>query len=274
MEVYTIDKKIVEICEIPLKSGGEGAIYELVSVPSLVAKIYHDISEAQKREEKILAMIKIGNSKEFHLAHIGNDIAWPLFPLYNSNYEFIGFLMQKISTRYELDDLYVYPPNKNTNITIKNRIDTLISLCDTIDRLHSIGQIFGDFNPDNIKIKDDLTVAFVDADSYHIFGSEKLYKCTVCAPGYVAPELVKACKGTTYADFTGTTFTVETDYFGLALHCFQMLMNGCHPFAWQRYIKQAGSVPAPKNLDLRVADGQTPFLKISVNILFLILHRI
>lgn len=78
-------------------------------------------------------------------------------------------------------------------------------------------------------------------------------------PGYVAPELIKACKGTTYADCPGPTFTEETDNFSLAIHCFRMLMNGCHPFICQRQLKRAGSAPAPKSTDKRIECGETPF---------------
>ena len=115
--------------------------------------------------------------------------------------------------------------------------------------------------PDNLKIRDDFTVCFMDVDSFHFRSSGKTFKCEVCAPGYVAPELIKACKGTTYADCSGPTFTEETDNFSLAIHCFRMLMNGCHPFICQRQLKRAGSAPAPKSTDKRIESGETPFFK-------------
>ena len=112
-----------------------------------------------------------------------------------------------------------------------------------------------------MKIRDDYSVCFIDVDSFHFKSGGKTYKCEVCAPGYVAPELIKACKGTTYADCPGATFTEETDNFSLAIHCFRMLMNGCHPFICQRQLKRAGSAPAPKSTDKRIECGETPFFK-------------
>ena len=246
-----------------LGSGGEGAVYEIVGYPNRVAKIYHDESADQrrKREAKIDAMVAISQSFAFKSANLSDDIAWPLSPLYDKLGNFVGFGMNRITATTELDDLYAYPSKNNSSVTIKDRVTCLISLCDVIDRLHQTGQVFGDFNPNNIKIKPDWSVSFVDADSYHVRNSGKEYRCVVCAPGYVAPELIRACKGTTYADCPSTTFTRETDRFALAIHIFRMLMNGCHPYICERHLKRAGSAPAPKSTDKRVESGETPFFK-------------
>lgn len=246
-----------------LGSGGEGSVYEIVGYPNRVAKIYHNESDAQRnqREAKIDAMVSISQTFAFKSANLAEDIAWPLSPLYDKNGSFIGFGMNRINAKTELDDLYAYPPKNKSAATLKDRVTCLISLCDVIDRLHQTGQVFGDFNPNNIKIKPDWTVSFVDADSYHVKKSGKEYRCVVCAPGYVAPELIRACKGTSYADCPSVTFTKETDRFALAIHIFRMLMNGCHPFICERHLKQAGSTPAPKSTDKRVENGETPFFK-------------
>jgi len=246
-----------------LGSGGEGSVYEIVGYPNRVAKIYHDESNFQKkeREAKINAMVAISQNFNFKSASLSNDIAWPLAPLYDVNGNFIGFGMDRIPATTELDDLYVYPTKNNATVTIKDRVTCLISLCDVIERLHKIDQVFGDFNPNNIKIKSDWTVSFVDADSYHVNNKGNVYRCVVCAPGYVAPEVIRACKGTTYAQCKYTTFTKETDRFALAIHIFRMLMNGCHPFTCERHVTRVGSAPAPKSTDKRVETGETPFFK-------------
>lgn len=247
----------------PLGSGGEGTVYEIVGHPNRVAKIYHDESTDQrsKREAKIDAMVAISQSFAFKSANLSDDIAWPLSPLYDEHGNFIGFGMNRITATTELDDLYAYPPKNNTAVTIKDRVTCSINLCDVIDRLHQTNQVFGDFNPNNIKIKPNWSVSFVDADSYHVKNAGKEYRCVVCAPGYVAPELIRACKGTTYADCSSATFTKETDRFALAIHIFRMLMNGCHPYICERHLKRAGSAPAPKSTDKRVESGETPFFK-------------
>lgn len=261
MIAYTVNHTMLTLKDPPLSSGGEGTVYEIQGYPKRVAKIYHDPADAKTREEKISAMVNISNDYTFRNANLSQDIAWPLSPLYDSTHNFIGFGMARISATTELDDLYVYP-SKNQTVNMKEKVKILISLCDVIDRLHGTGQVFGDFNPNNIKVKSDSTVSFVDADSYHVRSGIQEYRCVVCAPGYVAPEVIKACKGgITYADCPGSTFTKNTDHFALAIHVFRMLMNGCHPFICERYVVHGGSTPAPKPMDKRVESGETPFFK-------------
>ena len=261
MEAFTLNHTILTLKEPPFCAGGEGAVYEIAGFPNKVAKIYHDASDAKKREAKIMAMVAISSSYPFQKANMSADIAWPLSPLYDKNHSFIGFGMNRIHAGMELDDLYVYPPKQNAHVTTRNKVACLIHLCGIIERLHQIGQVFGDFNPNNIKIEPDWSVRFVDADSYHIKSGGKEYRCTVCAPGYVAPELIRACKGTTYGDCPGTTFTKETDRFALAIHIFRMLMNGCHPFTCERHQSHIGSTKAPLSIDKRVERGETPFFQ-------------
>ena len=260
MNVYTQGGKKLELSF--LGKGGEGSVYSISGYPNRVAKIYHNETreERRNREEKIKAMIAINQSLAFRNARLSDGIAWPLSALYDQSNNFVGFGMKKIKAATELDDLYAYPPN-NSTVSVKDRVTVLISICDVIDRLHKIGQVFGDFNPNNIKILPDMSVNFVDADSYHITSSGIVYRCVVCASGYVAPELISKCKGYTYADCPGTTFTKETDRFALAIHIFRMLMNGCHPYICERQLKRVGSAPAPKSKDKRVEHGETPFFR-------------
>lgn len=259
MNVYTLTGKPVGLAARALNSGGEGAIYEIVGYPKKVVKKYHRDADAKKREDKIGEMVKISESYAFRSSNLAQDLAWPLSPVFDAKQNFIGFGMNRIFVSTDLDDLYVYPARPNLNVSIRDRIDCLISLSDVVDRLHRVGLLFGDGNPDNLKIRDDFSVCFTDVDSFHFRSSGKTYKCEVCAPGYAAPELIRACRGTTYADCPGTTFTEETDNFSLAIHCFRMLMNGCHPFICQRQPRRTGSAPAPKSTDRRIESGETPF---------------
>ena len=226
MNVYTMKNTLLALKEPPLSAGGEGAVYEILGYPNRVAKIYHDTTDAKQREEKITAMVNISNGYGFRSANLSKDIAWPMSPLFDNQHNFVGFGMLRIQANTELDDLYTYPPTQKSAVNIKDRVHILINLCDVIDRLHMAGQVFGDFNPNNIKVKADGTVNFVDADSYHVKNGTKEYRCVVCAPGYVAPEVIKACKGTNYADCPRDTFTKNNDNFALAIHVVRMFMNG------------------------------------------------
>lgn len=266
MNVYTLNGKQLTLKEPPFNSGGEGSIHEITGYPDMVAKIYRNRSDALAREGKITEMVKICTTPTFQSSNLLQSIAWPLSPLFDANRDFIGFGMVRVPAGKELDELYVYPPKRKFGITTLNKVNCLISLCNVIDRLHRAGQVFGDFNPNNIKIRDDWSVNFVDADSYHINNTNKTYRCVVCAPGYVAPEVIKACTGMTYADAIGQTFTRESDNFALAVHCFRMLMNGCHPFTGKIVNKGVRSMPSPVATDKRVEKGETPFFRTLNNV--------
>lgn len=261
MDAYTLSGKMITLQEPAIKSGGEGAVYNIIGYNNVVAKIYLSKADAKERESKIREMSSLSETLGFRKTNILDDVAWPLAPLFNKAKEFIGFGMTRITAKYELDDIYSLSQKTNAGMNTSEKIKILISLCSVVEKLHSCGQIFGDFNPNNIKIDGNCNVKFVDSDSYHFNAGKSVYPCVVCAPGYVAPELMKKCKGTTYSEYFskgGITFTKETDNFSLAIHCFRMLMNGCHPFTCKKHIKNIGSTPAP-SVDKRVEKGETPF---------------
>lgn len=171
----------IGLADHALASGGEGAVYEIVGYPRKVVKKYHHGADAKKREDKIREMVKISASNSFSNAKLAQDVAWPLSQVYDQGHNFIGFGMNKIAFSTELDDLYVYPPKQNLHVTIKDRIDCLISLSDVVDRIHRAGLVFGDGNPDNLKIRDDYSVCFIDVDSFHFKSGGKPINAK-CAP--------------------------------------------------------------------------------------------
>lgn len=260
MRVYTLTtkgKEYITLKEPAMSEGGEGYIYELSGSKNGVVKIYKNHSDAKKREEKLKAMIKIANTQSFAVSGLARNIAWPLDPVFNMNNEFIGYGMYKMNCKYSLAEIYSYPPKKNASISIEDRIYILISLCNLIDALHKQGQVFGDFNPQNIRISSDFEVKFMDADSFAIDAGRKQYKCIVCAPGYVAPELIRKVRGKKYEDLSfRDSFTKETDYFGLAVHAFYMLFRA-DPFVSRKIVQQ--SLKAIGTKEDIVEKGLSPF---------------
>lgn len=267
MDVFTGTNKMLSLREPALKSGGEGAVYDIIGYSNVVAKIYLSVTDAKQREKKITEMANLSLTESFQNSQILDDVAWPLVPLFNKAKEFVGFVMSRITAKNELDDIYSLNSKTNAGMSTADKVVTLISLSDVVDRLHKRGQVIGDFNPNNIKIDNKGNVKLVDVDSYHFKPGKATYPCMVCAPGYVAPELIKKCKGSTYEEVFangGITFTEETDRFALAIHCFRMLMNGCHPFTCKKNVKNVGSTPAP-SVDKRVERGETPFFTTVTN---------
>ena len=269
MFVYTIidsTVKKLELVEPAFAGGGEGSIYKIKNHPNGVVKIYKDIASAKNREKKLKTMIEIASEPEFIKRDIFTNIAWPEAPIFNDKMEFIGYGMHKINAEYNLFDLYAYPVNlKNKDISIKDKIQALICLCDLIDDLHSVGQVFGDFNPKNIKVTKDMQVKFMDADSFAIQKNSQQYNCIVCESGYVAPEIIEQVKGKSFAEIPfAQSFSVYSDYFALAVHIFYMLVRS-NPFGY-RNANPNVSLANLGNLDERIAKGKSPFFKNFQNI--------
>ena len=227
-----------------------------------IVKIYHN-PDNKKIEAKLKEMILFSQTESFQQSGLGQVMAWPLALIFNEEKEVIGYAMNKIMSAFMLDDLYMYPP-KQENFIMEDKVDCAISLCNSVSRIHQLGQVFGDGNPQNIKIDiTDSSVHFLDVDSFHFTAlDEKLYKCEVCAPGYIAPELVKKCKETTYGEYAGETFNKMTDRFSLAVHIFRLLFNGAHPYNCQEILSEnSACISTIKSVECRVEHGDTPFFR-------------
>ena len=222
---------------VPMKVGGEGSVFAINGNPSLLAKIYHPNVLDQELEEKLKTMYNNPPAQD-----VLSQIAWPIDILYDDNRNFSGFLMRKLKVTHELKDIYEYPPTELKSVTLQHKLIIAQNICLVISAVHKAGYVFGDFNPMNIGVNiNNGTVAFFDADTYHFKDSRtgRMYRCKAGCPGYVAPELIAACRkysafhpwdNESYAHAPLPTFTVETDNFALAVHIFKLLMNGYTPY--------------------------------------------
>ena len=261
MIVYMLDGRPIDLLDKSLSRGGEGQTYEFQKYRN-VAKIYTDSKTAPAREAKIKELIKFFRQSNVANSTVMSKIAPPLFPLFDAHSNFVGFGMKKAKADANLVKVYEYPPTDGTTYSIKTRIKILINLCAAIEELHNLRYIVGDMNPNNIMVNSttgDITI--IDVDSMQIRSTNGTdCRCVVCAPGYVAPEVIRKVRGySTYAAYPGEVFTIQTDYFALAIHCFRMLFHGFHPYSVARVAGNVVSVPAPLSEDHRVEMGQTPF---------------
>lgn len=232
---YGTNGKQYNLANQPIATGGEGSIYAVATPINQVAKIYHAASSQIERKISIMVSRPPASG-------VAAQLAWPIDVLRDGSGAFRGFVMNKLDTTHELLQLYKYPPMEFEGITLRHKLIIAQNICAVIDGVHSAGYIFGDFNPMNIGVNLKTgTVAFFDTDSYHIRDPQtnNVFRCNVCLPGYVAPELISACKKyrathpndkDVYANMPLPTFSKETDRFALAIHIFKLLMNGYSPF--------------------------------------------
>ena len=223
MTLYGRNGKSYFLESSPFATGGEGKIFNLVGEPDTVAKVY---KSPDGREKKILVMIDESPSKEQL-----RQIAWPLDVLYDYAKNFVGFTMYKLNINEDLNVIYEYGTGaKYSQLPWRNKIIIGRNLCAVVGSMHDAGHIIGDFNPKNISVNATTgRITMLDADSCHI--KDGTYRCTVAMPDYVLRGIQKKMKKHGLESAPLPTFTKESDNFALAIHIFQLLMNGVHPFA-------------------------------------------
>jgi len=241
----------------PIANGGEGDIYDINGKPNIVAKMYKPSKINAEKERKLVKMIDYTPNQKM-LA----QIAWPQDVLYDSSGQFAGFVMPKMSVNEDLNVIYEYGASaKYPDISWENRILIAENLCAVLHSIHDWGHVCGDLNPKNISVDPNTGyVVFLDTDSYHIQDGVNIYRCDVGIPQYLPAEMqMKMRGGNTLATVKLPTFSQDTDNFALAIHIFQLLMNGVHPFACT-IIPSQSSVPAPQPVD-NIIRGEFPFMQ-------------
>ena len=240
----------------PLAAGGEGEIYTISGKSDLVAKVYKQGKATPEKERKLVRMVDFPPDSS-----ILSQIAWPKDVLYNNVGQFMGFVMQKMTINEDLNVVYEYgSSSKYPNMNWENKIIIAQNLCAILVSVHDAGYVCGDFNPKNISVDPNTgRITLLDTDSYHIQDGDNTYRCDVGIPEYLPAEIqVKMQGGQTLVTADLPTFTQDSDNFALAVHIFQLLMNGVHPFACA-LIPSQSSVPAPQPSD-NILRGQFPFM--------------
>jgi len=245
MRLRGISGNIYDTDYSPFTSGGEGAIYRVISNPGVVVKVYTPAFATPERFEKLKLM------KDHQPVNDLYQLAWPIDVLLFEDDTFAGFAMPTLKSDKILADIYIYTNDLYSFKTIQ-KIYLGINICDVIDTVHKTGCVFGDFNPGNIGVNTvDGNVAFFDVDSFHVDnrrGNGKIYPTVACFPGYAAPEVLRTCRkverdtrnsnniylrAASYVDEKGKvlgTFNKYTDYFALSIHIFSLLFNGVNPY--------------------------------------------
>ena len=207
-----------------IAGGGEGDLYAISGDKYHVIKVYK--SPTVQRERKVRAMVQSP-------LRDSTVLAWPKDVIYDSNGNFRGFLMDRIYGGDPINAIYeIGSRAKYSNAPWSHRVVIAINLCCALKAVHDAGQIIGDFNPKNMFINmRSGHVKLVDTDSYHIHSEGVLYACVVSMANYLAPEIAKRVTGgRTLESLKSPTFTMSSDNFALAIHIYQLLMNGTHPY--------------------------------------------
>ncbi len=220
----------------PAYKGGEGSIYRLSD--GKVAKIYSSnvlLAQESELEAKIRYMTDHPPNGQ-----IVTYMAWPIDTLYD-NGRFCGFVMNDLQGFQEMKRIHAVSVKDTEPLNVK--LQCAYNLAMMVAVVHRAGYVIGDFNPKNIGYNSRGIICFYDNDSFQFTdGHGHVFRCNVQFPGYVAPEILietdnlrrkwvmEGKKGEVHMSDLSVGFTQDTDRFALAVHIFQLMMNGQPPY--------------------------------------------
>ena len=202
-----------------LGRGGEGAVYEIVGRPDLVAKVYHSPTSEEKAQ-KLIAMVRMATPQVLSLT------AWPRDVLRGRDGRVNGLLMSKVDGYKDIHSLYG-PKSRRIefpDVDWRHLIRAAANVARAFAVLHEIGCVIGDVNHGGIRVGSDMTVKLIDCDSFQIQADGQTFFCEVGVENFTPPELQGRA-------FRGVLRSSNHDNFGLAVMIFYLLMLGRHPFA-------------------------------------------
>jgi serine/threonine protein kinase len=212
-------------------TGGEGGIFTLKNsgAPERVAKIYNQASKGLLNPEALKALAYLTSMySQFSAPNSMPFVAWPLEVLFVNEKPLpgthlsalAGITMRRITGHATLEKL---TSNGSGRVGLGN--ETAVRLATTLaghlKRMHRNEVIFCDFNPRNVLVSHDKkSLVFVDADAFqHKCGT--VFTKPHFSPGYASPDQLALKPGPRCA---------ADDNFVLAIHIFQLLTDGGHPF--------------------------------------------
>lgn len=229
--------------ESKVAAGGEGIIYT-TNTP-YVAKIYKKENNTKRKYEKIKLML----SKEIEC----EGVCYPVAALYNSNKEFVGYMMPKAKGKELQKSIFIKPLFlKNfPNWKKRDTVELCITILEKIKYLHDRNIVMGDINPANILVVSPKEVYFVDTDSYQV----ENFPCPVGTNNYTAPEIQRKH----FSDFLRT---MGNENFAVATLLFMIMLPGKPPYSQQggedpinNIIKMDFSYPFRDSSNKKTPDG-------------------
>ena len=219
-------KEVIETLPDEPAEGGEGWVYKTTEAGTL-AKIFKEPA-AEHRREKVEALIASPPHDPPQAPDGHRRFAWPQEMLCDvKTGEFIGYTMAQIPNGKPLDEFF--DPGTSEYREKPFRVRLAIAVAELIADIHRhhLMLVVGDINPSNILADARGRVALIDLDSVQMTTPDgQNYPCPVGSPYYTPAELIGLGK-----KLGQVRRTQKHDRFGLAAIIFQLLFDGCHPFA-------------------------------------------
>jgi len=191
-----------------LGSGGEANV---IRHGKYAIKVYH--KPTVDRIQKLTDFFKKG----FNLP---NNVFSPIEPVTSTKGKMIGFAMQAATKKCpEFIHLYDTTFRSTQRISSVDIVKLFIHTKQTLDAIHQLGLVVGDFNDLNQLFDDTFSSIFIDVDSYQFDN----YPCIVGTDSYIDPNLYGF-------DLTKKpSFSKQTDWYSFAVLLFRSLLF-VHPY--------------------------------------------
>lgn len=219
-----------------LAVGGEGEVFAVSSPQGFVFKKYLPVAFSRDRAlgRRLNTMVRYPPPewREPRTGHV--TLAWPHDVVLQDG-RFVGFLMPAVDMTATVELHRVTNPSDRRSasgatswahgFTWQYLIRAAANLAQAVHALHDSDVVIGDFNERNVRITRDARVTLLDCDSMQVVdrvSGERLF-CRVGRPEFTPPELLNA-------DWSKTVRHPSSDLFALAIHIYQLLLEGEHPF--------------------------------------------
>jgi len=237
-----LDGKPVILAELPLKGGGQAAVFPVEGDDTIVVKLYRDRPgpDLERRLARMLTMSPLAARPTD--ANQPPELAWPTAIARGPDDTFLGYAMRRFGEPRHVQLVGLFTRAQRLRL-FPDRADWRFllgvswNLAFMTARMHYEGLVIGDFSSSNVVVDANGFVTFLDCDSIAFTdpGTGEHFPCLMHTTDYSSPERQ-----------SGAAATPESDNFALAVLIYQLLTAGNHPF---------GGVPHDSTSESTVKDN-------------------
>lgn len=237
-----LDGKPVVLAELPLKGGGQAAVFPVEGDDTIVVKLYRDRPgpDLERRLARMLTMSPLAARPTD--ANQPPELAWPTAIARGPDDTFLGYAMRRFGEPQHVQLVGLFTRAQRLRL-FPDRADWRFllgvswNLAFMTARMHYDGLVIGDFSSSNVVVDANGFVTFLDCDSIAFTDpvTAEHFPCLMHTTDYSSPERQ-----------SGAAATPESDNFALAVLIYQLLTAGNHPF---------GGVPHDSTSESTVKDN-------------------
>ncbi|SOE67655.1 hypothetical protein SAMN05446589_3097 [Streptomyces sp. OV198] len=221
-----LDGKPVTLAELPLKGGGQAAVFPVIGDDTIVVKLYREPPgpEQERRLTRMLTMSPLAARPTN--ASQPPELAWPTALARGARGEFLGYAMRRFGEPAHVQLIGLFTRAQRRKL-FPERADWRFllgvawNLAFMTARMHHDNLVIGDFSSSNVVVDANGFVTFLDCDSITFTdpATGELFPCLMHTTDYSPPERQ-----------AGGPAGRATDDFALAVLVYQLLTAGNHPF--------------------------------------------